>query len=240
MAGGRAPSFLSWGRRSRSWTQSSTCTWWPGCRHWLDLSNRCRSGDFSNVCLFLFASILKSLHLTSTHCSQTGTQGSSISSCCQGVDQRERSHEVMEILWQSIYWSCRTDLTSSWPYKCVFTAGHRRRTSSTASSGVSSGLTTTPPTSHADSRALLTSTWPPSAACSTTTSSTPFSLAALPYSTSHLSGLNTVLLVLTSPHSSTGPKQSPIRERERDWHWVISICWLKPNFFCSSSEICHF
>lgn len=43
-AGGRVPSSLSWGRRSRSWTRSSTCTWWPGCRRWLDLSSRCRWG----------------------------------------------------------------------------------------------------------------------------------------------------------------------------------------------------
>lgn len=56
-AGGQAPSSLSWGRRSRSWTLRSTCTWWPGYRHWLDSSNRCRSGDFIEtlcVCFFSF------------------------------------------------------------------------------------------------------------------------------------------------------------------------------------------
>lgn len=141
----------------------------------------------------------KVLGVTSVHFSPTGPQGSSISGCRRGVDQRKRSHEVMEMTTLAIKTSSdhlsRSCRTSSWWYECVSLAGHRQRISSTVSSGVSSGRTTTPPTSHVVSRASLTSTWPPSAACSTTTSSTPSSLAVLPCSTSPPSGPKTVLAV---------------------------------------------
>lgn len=151
------------------------------------------------------------------HFSPTGSQGSSISSCRGGVDQRERRHEVLNIITLAItkIWDLADRsyllLTLSMLF---FMVEHRRRTSSTLSSGVSSGRTTTPPTSHADSHALLTSTCPPSAACSTMTSSTHSSLAAPPCSTSPPSGLNTVLLVF--PGQLRGLKQSPIREKERE------------------------
>lgn len=48
--------------------------------------------DF-RLCFFLFF-----LHRSSNVCTQTGTQGSSISSCRRGVDQRKRSHEVIDII----------------------------------------------------------------------------------------------------------------------------------------------
>lgn len=102
MAGGQVQSSLSLGRRSRSWTQSSMFTWWPGYRHWLDLLNRCRSGNSTQIFLlyvFLVAFLVFFFIFTSVlNCTQTGTQGSGISSCRWGVDQRKGSHEVIEMI----------------------------------------------------------------------------------------------------------------------------------------------
>lgn len=126
MAGGRAPSSLSWGRRSRLWTRRSTCTWWPGYRHWLGLLNRCRSGDFKETLPSVFCFLPPSSFI-SMHCFQTGPQGSSISSGRRGVDQRKRSHEVMEITTfgnQEQFCKCidrswNSILTSSW-WMCLY------------------------------------------------------------------------------------------------------------------------
>lgn len=208
MAGGRAPSSPSWGRRSKSWTLSSTCTWWPGYRPWLDLLSRCRWGG-TCACLFPFASILRCFA-----CNRCGLL-SNRSTGIQNLRLLSRSGSKKEKPWgkgdhySSLSWLSHR--TSSWWCECVSLAGLRRRTSSTVSLGVSSGRTTTPPTSPAVSRALPTSTWPPSAVCSTTTSSTPSSPAAPPCSTSPLSGLNTVPLTVASLYSTTGTMQNRVK-----------------------------
>lgn len=140
-------------------------------------------------CIFS-SSISTSLCLTSTCRLQSGTQGSGVSSCSRGVDQRKRCHEVTAVksrldhllgYFRNIKMLC-------------YIAGPRQRTSSTLSSEVSSVRTTTPPIFPADSPASRTSTWPPSAACSTTASSTRFSRVALRCSTSLRSGRKAAVL----------------------------------------------